>query len=574
MATAVESPRCSDPTKDVTDEAGYVVLATSDEDKLADLVRRPFSEQAVAFLNAFWSQGVVFKENKSLCEDLWRYVALCSKLDDGIDGTSMDEFCAHRFLEKIENALTVREMRNALKDSGIKFQKRMSLLEFLIHHFKVDWRVLVNAPQGSEGDDERIAEAQSALDEACEAVSAATQARDHAKKEEISAVTSEKCAHTAEEAAKVASKAAKDAEAAASSALENARLQEMSAISAEKLCAERELLAINGESEAIALEKTSIHAEMESRRALEEAKKSEVLARNDEAAAFKDEKMAKDADKKAKRTAADALEVENQVQQALEMLEREEQAFKAKLDGLAAVAEDTSKGQVARNTAKAELAQLRCQDPLPLQRSKINQEAVLRRQARVTRSASSAAAAASQARKIAEEASTKAVASRESAEFKASHAATRQQQARDAAEAAADKRATAEKSREAATLASKEAQQARGLATEAREASEAASEKATQRREENDKAHSEAVQQRVVAVEAKELACQALLACEAAAANAALAYSKAQSCLERVKKECEGAGQGKLWWLSRELEDAKLYMSQAQLAKLSAASMA
>ncbi|GBG27911.1 TolA protein, putative [Hondaea fermentalgiana] len=49
------------------------------------------------------------------------------------------------------------------------------------------------------------------------------------------------------------------------------------------------------------------------------------------------------------------------------------------------------------------------------------------------------------------------------------------------------------------------------------------------------------------------------------------AFQAAQAYLEQVKRECSGAGKGKLWWLDRELEEAKKYMSPAQLARLQAA---
>ena len=56
----------------------------------------------------------------------------------------------------------------------------------------------------------------------------------------------------------------------------------------------------------------------------------------------------------------------------------------------------------------------------------------------------------------------------------------------------------------------------------------------------------------------------------AAVATSIKAYNDALAFLEKTKLECQGAGQGKLWWMGRELEEAKKYMSQAQLAKLAA----
>ena len=104
------------------------------------------------------------------------------------------------------------------------------------------------------------------------------------------------------------------------------------------------------------------------------------------------------------------------------LAELEEDAYKAKCDELEATGNDDTKGIVARNRAKNELAQLK-QRSSPLQRAKINQEAVVRRQQRATRSAGQARAAAQQARAAAEESRKQAEAARAEAEHAAEEAA-------------------------------------------------------------------------------------------------------------------------------------------------------
>ena len=47
-------------------------------------------------------------------------------------------------------------------------------------------------------------------------------------------------------------------------------------------------------------------------------------------------------------------------------------------------------------------------------------------------------------------------------------------------------------------------------------------------------------------------------------------FKEAQDFLEKTKKLVLGAGQGKIWWVNREFEESKKYMSQAQLARLAA----
>ena len=365
-------------------------MGGDDMQKLKDLSNKTYKEQAVFFLNAFWATPPAFGENLELAEKIWGYVELCHKLDPkGEEGHELDEFNAHRLLEKIDQVLTVKDMRKALEKIDLDFNKYVSLAEFLIYLHKVDFHDLVNAPQG-EADQAKIQEAADAVDAAKAAIDDCT------------------------EKAKV-------------------------------------------------------------------AKEDAAKARDAEASAFADEEAAKEAEAKAVEAENTQKDLEEQVKQALAELQREEDAYKSLCDKLEADGNDDSKGIVSRNRAKNELAQLKCKDPLPLQRAKINQEAVVRRQQRATRSAGQARAAASQARASAEE-------SRKQAE---------------AARAAADH-----------------------------------------------------------AAEEAEMAVTASIK----------AFQDAEAALEKIKLECKGAGKGKLWWLDRELEEAKKYMSQAQLARLAAKS--
>jgi len=82
---------------------------------------------------------------------------------NGVDGHSLDEFQAHRFLEANGQALTVVEMRKALKEIDIDTDNRMSLLEYVVHKFKLDVDVLMTRPQGTN---EELKKAQAALDDA------------------------------------------------------------------------------------------------------------------------------------------------------------------------------------------------------------------------------------------------------------------------------------------------------------------------------------------------------------------------------------------------------------------------
>jgi len=60
-------------------------------------------------------------------------------------------------------------------------------------------------------------------------------------------------------------------------------------------------------------------------------------------------------------------------------LKRQQDEYNGKVRELETKSKNESLGQVARNKAASELAQLRAQDPLPLRRAKITQEAAVRR---------------------------------------------------------------------------------------------------------------------------------------------------------------------------------------------------
>mmetsp|Transcript_9913 Transcript_9913/g.13363 ORF Transcript_9913/g.13363 Transcript_9913/m.13363 type:complete len:315 (-) Transcript_9913:53-997(-) len=74
---------------------------------------------------------------------------------------------------------------------------------------------------------------------------------------------------------------------------------------------------------------------------------------------------------------ADAAKAEAEAKAALDELHAQEKALADKIASLEKKSEEG--GVVSRNKAKAELEQLRSEDPLPLQRAKLNQGAALRK---------------------------------------------------------------------------------------------------------------------------------------------------------------------------------------------------
>jgi len=73
------------------------------------------------------------------------------------------------------------------------------------------------------------------------------------------------------------------------------------------------------------------------------------------------------------------LKAESDLKGAVEELKRQEDTFNNQVKTLEAKSKDTSGSMVVRNKAAAELSQLKAEDPLPLRKAKITQEAALRK---------------------------------------------------------------------------------------------------------------------------------------------------------------------------------------------------
>jgi len=86
----------------------------TDVEKLVDLSSKPYKEQAVWFLNAFWED---FAKNHS--DQVWAYKHTFDELDGRKEqGCALDEMQTHRFLERYHETLTVQQMREKLRASG------------------------------------------------------------------------------------------------------------------------------------------------------------------------------------------------------------------------------------------------------------------------------------------------------------------------------------------------------------------------------------------------------------------------------------------------------------------------
>lgn len=146
-----------------------------DMEKLSSLSKKKYVDQAQWFLNAYWNADeITFKEKPEECERVWTFTHNMAKLDKkhGEEGCELDEFEAHIFLEKNIEALTVKKMRQVLKEIDVDFNQKVSLTEFLIFYYKIDYHYLVNAVVDDKESEalialanEKLAAAQAALEE-------------------------------------------------------------------------------------------------------------------------------------------------------------------------------------------------------------------------------------------------------------------------------------------------------------------------------------------------------------------------------------------------------------------------
>ena len=236
-------------------------ISAADKEVWDDIEKRCYADQAIWALNGFW------EKLESEAEMIWTWVQKMGELDEakGAAGCELDEFWSHKFLESLGETMTVIAMREAFRKIDADFNKRMSILEYIMFRYNIEPHEMCTAPQGG-GDAEKIAKAQKMVAEAQKAVEAMNKA----------------------------------------------------------------------------------------------------LA------------------------AAEKAEAENKA--ALAELQAQEKAFADKMAQLEKMSKDESIGLVKRNRAANELEQLKAEDPLPLQRAKINQAATVRKSEKATKAAEAAVA--------------------------------------------------------------------------------------------------------------------------------------------------------------------------------------
>jgi len=475
-----------------------IAIMSTDLDKLHVVCQKTYKEQAVWFLNCFWEE---FADKEA--ELIWQYVLKNAELDleNHETGSGLDEMKAHVFLERFDETLTVREMRAKLRSTGAigesERPKLVPLMHYLLYKYNADWHTLVDETR--QGDNkEELEKAEQMLKEVQQAFQESERAASAARKALLEAQSKE------------ADAKAREAEAVA-----------------------RENEAVQRENEAVQREKEAVERENAAKASEQQAKQREAAAKASAEESRKIEEQAKKDAVAAKQAEVDAQAAQKELEAALAELKKEEDAFNAKKSELERKGNDESIGLVTRNKAKNELAQLLAEDPLPLKRAKITQEAAVRK---------------------AEKATAHAAQTRQASEASASSASKARAQAEQDAAQAESARKSAEADAAAASAARESASQARQSASQAREAAASARQAASQAR-----------QQAEAARAASE---KASAAAEAALDEAARRLSEAETYLEEVKSK-PGQSYGALWWIDRELHEQKKYLpvSRGGIAK-------
>ena len=161
-------------------------ISAEDLAKWEEISTKKYADQCKWILNGFWGKL------ESEAENIWKWCQTFSELDPEAkaEGHELDEFWSHKFLETLGETMTVIEMREKFRKIDADFNKKMSMLEYLIYRFNLNIHAVINAPQG-DGDPEKVNKAQAMVDEAQKAVEQMTAALDASTKAAAAAKAAE-----------------------------------------------------------------------------------------------------------------------------------------------------------------------------------------------------------------------------------------------------------------------------------------------------------------------------------------------------------------------------------------------
>jgi len=197
-------------------------------------------------------------------------------------------------------------------------------------------------------------------------------------------------------------------------------------------------------AEATRAAEESAAAAAEATRTAEAATAAEEAATQKEAESNAKAAEAQAASDAAEKAAAPYRAAVAENEKALEELHAQEKAYQDKKEALEKTKNDMSIGVVKRNKAANELDQLLGEDPLPLRKAKINQEATVRKMEKAAKPFNEASAKAKAAAEVAEAAAAAATEAANHARAERDKAEAARQEAEAKAEAAAEAKAQSE----------------------------------------------------------------------------------------------------------------------------------
>jgi len=312
-------------------------IAKDQEAKWQQIESRNYAGQCKYMLNGFWE---TLEKDAEL---VWTWCQTFNELDQDkhADGNELDEFWSHKFLETLGETMTVIEMREKFRKIDADFNKRMSMVEYIMYRYSFSIPSVLTAPQGDNTEGIKRAqgmvdEAQKALDEMTAKLAAAKDAADAAKK---AADSAEKAADDAKKAADAAKKAA----------------------DAAKLTAEASAKAAKAVAEAEAEAKAALANLQAEEKAFEDKKAALEKTKNDMSiGVVKRNKAANELDQLLSEDPLPLRKAKINQSAAVKKCERATkaaEAAKAKADADAAAAEEASKKADAAEREAADAAQ-------------------------------------------------------------------------------------------------------------------------------------------------------------------------------------------------------------------------
>jgi len=295
-------------------------IAKDQEAKWQQIESRNYAGQCKYMLNGFW--GTLEKD----AELVWNWCQSFNELDQEkhADGNELDEFWSHKFLEGLGETMTVIEMREKFRKIDADFNKRMSMVEYIMFRYGFSIPSVLTCPQGDNTAGIKKAQAmveaaQKALDEMTAKLEAAKEAADRAKE--------------AADAAKKAAKAVAEAEAEAKAALAELQAEEKAfedkKAGLEKIKNDMSIGVVKRNKASNELDQLLSEDPLPLRKAKinqgAAVKKCERATKAAEAASQKADETEKAAVAKENEAQAAATEAQKKLQEAIDFLEEEKQ---------------------------------------------------------------------------------------------------------------------------------------------------------------------------------------------------------------------------------------------------------